>query len=452
MVEIKHENLNVFSKSFLGILKNLYNRKQTPLLKYLTTSSANKFSDKFRHLSIGTTDLDLKDYAEEELKTFKEMISFTPKGKNLLTEDDSYSVINKKYRQSGSIGSILRQLVEWDSKVIKTDIVEDVFGNTFIYDKNNNYYFDQKKNEVVFFSDESVFVSKKSSEYRKIKFTDTQYEELVNDLKAELSSSLVVEEVSGDDIVKYYLEKNYSQKFGRDSGSLFSSCMRSESNSTSIRFYAKCPNVKMIIVKDGTFILGRAMLFKTNVGWFVDRRYYATDFINNNIVQYAISKKYHYKAQNNFSTNYLVNAYNHIENKYELKENFLMYVDIPKSIDGTHNFPYMDTFDKLYVVDSVISNYHRYHNRGWSYKLKSTGGRGDMFDEAIRKPISGNSYSCDFETLHNHLVQDYGMNMLKIELGLFQDYKGKTLPDCYRSSAPVNSYSEEEVLEYKKTI
>ena len=48
MVEIKHENLNVFSKSFLGILKNLYNRKQTPLLKYLTTSSANKFSDKLQ--------------------------------------------------------------------------------------------------------------------------------------------------------------------------------------------------------------------------------------------------------------------------------------------------------------------------------------------------------------------------------------------------------------------
>ena len=158
--------------------------------------------------------------------------------------------------------------------------------------------------------------------------TKAKYEELVNDLKAEACSSLVVEEVSGDDIVKYYLEKNYSCKYGREGGSLFSSCMRNSSNSPAIKFYAKCPNVKMIIVKDGTFILGRAMLFNTNVGWFVDRRYYATDFINNHIVQYAISKKYHYKAQNNYSTNFSVNAYNHLENKYHLVENFLMYINI----------------------------------------------------------------------------------------------------------------------------
>ena len=236
MVEIKYENLNLFSKPFMGVLKNLYNRKQTPLLKYLTTNSANKFSDKFRHLSLGAVDVDLKEYSEEDLKALKEMISFTPKGKSLISQDGNQSIIYKKFRQTGSIGSILRQLIEFDSKIVKTDIVEDAFGNTYVYDKNNDYYYNPKTNEVVFFSDESIFVSKKSSEYRKVKFTDTQYEELVNDLKAEACSSLVVEEVSGDDIVKYYLEKNYSCKYGKEGGSLFSSCMRNSSNSPAMKF------------------------------------------------------------------------------------------------------------------------------------------------------------------------------------------------------------------------
>lgn len=452
MVEIKYENLNLFSKPFMGVLKNLYNRKQTPLLKYLTTNSANKFSDKFRHLSLGALDVDLKEYSEEELKVLREMISFTPKGKSLISQDNNQSVVYKKFRQTGSIGSILRQLIEFDSKIVKTDIVEDAFGNSYVYDKNNDYYYNPKTNEVVFFSDESIFVSKKSSEYRKVKFTDSQYEELVNDLKAEACSSLVVEEVSGDDIVKYYLEKNYSCKYGKEGGSLFSSCMRSPSNSPAIKFYAKCPNVKMIIVKDGTFILGRAMLFNTNVGWFVDRRYYATDFINNHIVQYAISKKYHYKAQNNYSTNFSVNAYNHLENKYHLVENFLMYINIPSSIDGSHSFPYMDTFDKLYVLDNVISNYYRYHGRGMSYHVKSTSGKASYMDDAIKKPLSGSSIAITSENLPQMLLTEGGLNLIKSDIKLWTDYKSRTLPDCYRvGDHPLNVFSEEEVVEFKKS-
>ena len=228
--------------------------------------------------------------------------------------------------------------------------------------------------------------------------------------------------------------------------------MRNPSNSPAIKFYAKCPNVKMIIVKDGTFILGRAMLFNTNVGWFVDRRYYATDFINNHIVQYAISKKYHYKAQNNYSTNFSVNAYNHLENKYHLVENFLMYINIPSSIDGSHSFPYMDTFDKLYVLDNVISNYYRYHGRGMSYHIKSTSGKASYMDDAIKKPLSGNSITITSENLPQMLLTEGGLNLIKSDIKLWTDYKSRTLPDCYRvGDIPVNVFSEEEVIEFKKS-
>lgn len=450
MVEIKYEDLRVFSKSFIGILKNLNSKKETPLLKFLINSNISKFSDKFRHLSIGTADVDPSEYNEEVSKLMKESISFTPKGKMLLSEDPNGFIVKSKYRQTGSIGSILRQLVEWDSEIVKTDLVSDSFGNSYVYDKNHKYYFDPKKNEPIFFSDESIFSERKSSEYRKIKFTDSQYEELVNDLKAEVSADISVEEVSGDTIVELYKEKNYSQKYGKEGGTLFSSCMRSDSNSSAIKFYSKCPNIKMIVVKDGSFILGRAMLMKTNVGWFVDRRYYSADFINNIIVQYAIGKKYHYKRNNNFNDNFDVVAYNFMEEKYETKSNFLMYVEIPNEVDGSWKFPYMDTFDKLYPINNVISNYYRYHNKGMTFRIKSTGGNAEMIDSSIRLPISGSSV--DTARLTRDIVTDFKMDYITCnDVPTKVDYQGKKIPSNYSSSKyNFNIYSEEEVEEFKK--
>lgn len=447
MVENSYESLNIMSKTFLGILSSIAKRRSNPLINYLIKSSSNAFSEKYRHLSLGLSESDENEYTEEEKLQLKETISYTPSGKKMLSDNENKSIIYRKYRQTGSIGSILKQLVEWDSRLVKTDSVTDSLGNTYLYDKNYKFYFDNKKNLPVFFDNNDWVVSKKSIEYKKTRFTDAQYEELVNDLKSELCKTFVIEEVSGADIVKYYLVNNYSDRYGKEGGTLFGSCMRNNSNSEGIKFYSECPNVKMIIVKDDNRILGRAMLFKTNVGYFMDRRYYVQDFINNMMVQYAVSKRYHYKTHNNYSDNYSVTAYNHLTKQYDSVSNFVMHVNVPEKFDGNFKYPYMDTFDKLYPIDCMISNYYRYSPKGYSYKIKSTDMNASFIGAEIRKPIGGNTVS------NSHLPKCLHYNDFNIlvceELPFAKDFKGNYIPTTYMpNSSKVNNYNADEVEEY----
>ena len=50
------------------------------------------------------------------------------------------------------------------------------------------------------------------------------------------------------------------------------------------------------------------------------------------------------------------------------------------------------------------------------------------------------------------LLTEGGLNLIKSDIKLWTDYKSRTLPDCYRvGSHPVNVFSEEEVIEFKKS-
>jgi hypothetical protein len=78
--------------------------------------------------------------------------------------------------------------------------------------------------------------------------------------------------VSGDDIVKYYDQASYF----RMSGELGSSCMRDNSKSHVIKFYAKNSNFRLLIMKAGQTdsIMARALLVTTTDGTvFMDRVY-----------------------------------------------------------------------------------------------------------------------------------------------------------------------------------
>ena len=165
----------------------------------------------------------------------------------------------------------------------------------------------------------------------------------------------------------------YSDKFGTG-GNLFSSCMRGSSNTRSIKFYDANPDtMKMIIIRDKDRILGRAMLFLTNLGWCMERRYIAQDYMEQWLINYARSKKYHYKAINTFDTQRAVNLYNYKTGSYEKKDDVLMTVKVDKTMDSGRVYPYMDTFDYL-LEGRFISNYCPYMNNVSSFKIKSTGG------------------------------------------------------------------------------
>jgi hypothetical protein len=92
--------------------------------------------------------------------------------------------------------------------------------------------------------------------------------------------------VSGDDIVKYYLENSYF----RMTGELGSSCMRNENKSHVIEFYAKNPNFRLLIMKAGETdsIMARALLVTTTDGTvFMDRIYTVDTKVISSFHKYA---------------------------------------------------------------------------------------------------------------------------------------------------------------------
>jgi hypothetical protein len=73
-------------------------------------------------------------------------------------------------------------------------------------------------------------------------------------------------------------------------------------------------------------------------------------------------------------------------------------------------------------------------------------------DDAVKKPLSGSSITVTSETLPQMLLTEGGLNLIKSDIKLWTDYKSRTLPDCYRvGDHPLNVFSEEEVVEFKKS-
>ena len=370
MNELNYEGLPVFSKMFLSIIKSIKQKSKNPILDYILNKSQRDFSPKIRLVTLA--DHMLIDITDEEKEKLKNTLGYTPQGKPAIVDQNADRNISKKYRQSGSIGTVLKNLIEFDSITVKTTEVNDGV-TSYIHDNVLDCHIDKNLNLPVFFLSKHDWKESKKIEYRKTKFTDSQYEEVVNLLKAEVEINLPIEEVSGSDISKYYRSETYSDKFGTG-GNLFSSCMRGSSNTRSIKFYDANPDtMKMVIIRDKDKILGRSMLFLTNLGWCMERRYIAQDYMEQWFINYARSKKYHYKAINTFDTQRAVNLYNYKTGSYEKKDDVLMTVKVDKTMDSGRVYPYMDTFDYL-LEGKFVSNYCPYMNNVSSFRIKSTGG------------------------------------------------------------------------------
>lgn len=451
MTETKNENLNVFSNSFISTLKDINRRIKSPLVDYLLNTPKSQLCDKYRHLSLGLGECELNEYSAEEKEALKEVIFYTPKGKPMISQGDRHAIILKKYRQSGSIGSIINQLVEFNSKIVKGEKVSDSLGNEYLYDKKYSTFFNEKTKQPIFFEKEDWIASRKSYEYKKMKFSDSQYEQLANELKAELCSVLEFKLLSGDDIVKYYDERNYSSKYGEGGGCLHASCMRYSKCRPGIEFYANNPNAQMLVMMYRDKIVARTMVWKTDMGIFMDRKYYSADFLSNSLIQYAREHKWHYKTVNSYSENYKVTAYNHLYQRYDDLNWFAMNVEIPDSYDGIDLYPYMDTFDKLYPSDGVISNYYRY-SKGASYQIKSTGLTTSGLGANIRSMFEGR----DREREYKSSIIEFGLYrcLPERDFNKFLDFEGNFIPsnccsDRSNQGNNVNMYDCEAVERFK---
>ena len=219
----------------------------------------------------------------------------------------------------------------------------------FKFKDNNNKIFFIQNGGVVKNLKEDINVNKSEmrigrfirgilQKYKK-EFTDSEIESFVNTYKAILdfdkSKFDLFEIIKGKDIKKYYYEKNYlNQK-----GSLGSSCMKYERCQKYLDIYCENEDVCSLLIlkdiEDKSKIIGRALIWETNIGKFMDRIYYIKDSDVNLFSKYAKDNDMHFKTSPNYNKDQKITI--------QLKNFKFKY------------YPYMDTF-KYLDLDGELSN------------------------------------------------------------------------------------------------
>lgn len=443
--------MNIINSQFKLLLKSL-EKKGDPIAKYLLDSD-NIFLEGITDIAAGVEGIDKSSYTPEELEILKEHLSFTPKGKETIFSDSG--LITKKYRQTKKIGALLREIIEWNSPKINGKKVtikskETTQPLSYIYDNNQNFYVKESNHEIVFFIDPEI---EHSADYKfqKTKFADSQYEVINNAIKAELNNTFQFEIVKGQDIVKYYNERSYSDKYGKEGGTLWS-CMRSSDNERGIKFYAENPNIEMIVmINKDKKIVARSILWTTEIGKLADRIYYATDFLLNIMIQFIEENHFHRKELNDYNSQRRLKLYNYLDKSYQLVEGYL---SIKTNASCNSWMPYLDTFDV--VSDGYLSNYYRYTETG-IYNAKNTS-----------MALSPMSTTPGGVMHYNHNGTHRISESKFIEVGEFKayasksaelneciDFEGKKVLSCFSSnmrdaSNNVNKFSQTEVEKFLK--
>lgn len=191
-----------------------------------------------------------------------------------------------------------------------------------------------------------------------IEFTHKEMEDLINFTKAILSGGEFIL-VEGQDIKKYYHVDSYDKV--DNLGSLSSSCMRHDKNAHMFDMYINNPDVcKMLILKEATGrIKGRALLWVTDKGLFLDR-IYGSDSIIEKFNAYAEDNKWMRKSRQSCDSK--IGVFINGEHK-----DLVLEVDL--KFPNTA-LPYLDTF--TYVdLDMKLSN--KYANASYGILDRTDG-------------------------------------------------------------------------------
>jgi hypothetical protein len=194
------------------------------------------------------------------------------------------------------------------------------------------------------------------------KFKDSEIENFVNQYKSILDQTALNFEIwNGYDIRDGYSSINYTYT-GHTSNQLMNSCMNDCLEW--IDFYRGCPVSLLVLLNDEGHIFGRALVWKLDGKFLMDRVYVAFDRDYFKFVQYAKQKGWWWKSENKGGsgvryTNGQVTDWFPIE----IKINF--------NIDEYKDFglPYIDTF--YYAQGDKLFNYVP---RGNYYVLDETDG------------------------------------------------------------------------------
>jgi hypothetical protein len=232
-------------------------------------------------------------------------------------------------------------------------------------------------NDAPIYSDGSV-KTRSGRVFRKL-FPDAtakEIEDLTNEYKSKFTPKHW-EIFEGSDISIGYQSKNYSFN-GRSSNPLMNSCMNDVLDL--IKYYQYLP-VKLLVLKNEEgHILGRALVWKIENGYLMDRIYTINDKDYHNFIDYAKDSGWWWKSENKSGGD--IPYTNGKETKwFPIK---IKSVDISQYrteiSDSYYGFPYMDTF--CYAYGGVLSN--EPPKEGGYLHLIDTDGYPEYINETLR--------------------------------------------------------------------
>jgi hypothetical protein len=186
-------------------------------------------------------------------------------------------------------------------------------------------------------------------------FSDVEIEKFVNQYKSSLDSKVLNFEIwDGYKILDGYQSKNYTYD-GASSNPLMNSCMNDELQL--IDFYQYSPVKLLVILNNEQHIFGRALIWKTDKGLFMDRVYTAFDSDYFKFIEYAKKNNIIYKEENRSG-----NLIHYVKDgkaswfPMKVKLNFNIEEYSKEEFTGqVRDIPYMDTF--IYGQKNTLSNY-----------------------------------------------------------------------------------------------
>jgi hypothetical protein len=259
----------------------------------------------------------------------------------------------------------------------------------------------------------------------------TDIESFVNAIKAYRSKELGnFKLVKGDDIVKYYNQKQYTNN---SLGSvLVHSCMSYDNCTEYIKFYAKNDKVNLLILMSDTEddkIIGRALIWKIDElddekssKYFMDRIYYVKEADIDKFINYAVKNKWLYKEYQD--RNELTEIVERTENG-----EFIYHNKITIYINEHIAYPYMDTMKYLYPDernkdnnDLVMLSNKKMTQFNWNKLVSTNGGYEDesgdeyVYDEHIGEMVNRDNmtyssvegrYLDEEDALYSEYLEDY---------------------------------------------
>ena len=179
------------------------------------------------------------------------------------------------------------------------------------------------------------------------KFSDVELEKFVNSFKSKNEMSVnKFSTLSGSDIGWAYQTSSYSTLFG-DNNPLWHSCMN---DVDFLDIYIYNPEVCRLLIlsqeeldiETGEIknkITGRALLWETNEGHFMDRIYYIREQDLYKFIDYSKSNNYMYKEKNKSGINYDI-----VKDGVIGERKLIVQLKGDNIIKAYYPFPYLDTF------------------------------------------------------------------------------------------------------------